>query len=113
MAGEMDVVRQRLLTGGAAGVQAWLEMVLGGAQRNAPVEEGTLRGAGYVDVQIDFGAGTVDGQVGFPLVYAARQHEELTWRHPRGGKAKYLEDEFKGNLPTYEQTVAAAAARFL
>jgi hypothetical protein len=27
-------------------------------------------------------------------VYAHRQHEELTWRHPEGGQAKYLEQPF-------------------
>lgn len=25
------------------------------------------------------------------VIYARRQHEETTWRHPRGGQAKYLE----------------------
>ena len=30
--------------------------------------------------------------VGSDLVYAVPQHEELTWEHPRGGQAKYLEE---------------------
>lgn len=25
------------------------------------------------------------------VIYARRQHEETTWRHPRAGQAKYLE----------------------
>lgn len=31
------------------------------------------------------------GQVEVDQVYAHRQHEELTWKHPDGGQAKYLE----------------------
>lgn len=111
--GTEDIMRRRLLQGAAAGVQAWLELTMGGAQRNAPIEEGTLRGSGYVEVEINELEGTVEGQAGFPVIYALRQHEETEWRHPRGGKAKYLEDEFKGNIPLYEPTVARGAAAFL
>lgn len=34
---------------------------------------------------------TIDVEVAFNRVYAARQHEETTWHHPLGGEAKYLE----------------------
>lgn len=30
--------------------------------------------------------------MGYNMVYAVRQHEELEWNHPIKGKAKYLED---------------------
>ena len=32
--------------------------------------------------------------ISFNTPYARRQHEELGYEHPRGGKAKYLEDPF-------------------
>jgi hypothetical protein len=38
-------------------------------------------------------------EVAFTAVYAARQHEEVTWKHPQGGQAKYLEAAFKELIP--------------
>ena len=35
--------------------------------------------------------------ISFNTPYARRQHEELDYEHPRGGKAKYLEDPFNRN----------------
>jgi hypothetical protein len=35
--------------------------------------------------------------ISFNTPYARRQHEELGYEHPRGGKAKYLEDPFNRN----------------
>jgi hypothetical protein len=65
------------------------ESLLAEAQQEAPVETGTLRRSGTVTESGD----TVC--VSFNTPYAVRQHEELEWRHPLGGKAKYLEDPFK------------------
>lgn len=73
------------------------ERILGEAQREAPVEEGTLRASGELDV--DARPGEVVAEVSFNEVYAARQHEETSWHHPLGGKAKYLEDPVKRNAP--------------
>ncbi len=35
--------------------------------------------------------------ISFSTPYSRRQHEELDYEHPRGGKAKYLEDPFNQN----------------
>ena len=35
--------------------------------------------------------------ISFNTPYARRQHEEIDYDHPRGGKAKYLEDPFNRN----------------
>jgi len=35
--------------------------------------------------------------ISFNTPYARRQHEELGYNHPLGGKAKYLEDPFNRN----------------
>ncbi len=50
----------------------------------------------------------VIGEVGFNTPYALVQHERLDFHHPKGGKAKYLEDNLKqqagryqGNLETH------------
>jgi hypothetical protein len=39
-------------------------------------------------------------------VYAQRQHEELTWKHPHGGRAKYLEVPLFENSTKVVQIVA-------
>lgn len=36
----------------------------------------------------------VEATVGYSLPYALRQHEELNYNHPKGGKAKFLEEPF-------------------
>lgn len=71
------------------------ERILGEAQREAPIEEGTLRASGELDVES--APGEVVAVVSFNEVYAARQHEELGYNHPLGGNAKYLEGPVKRN----------------
>ncbi len=72
----------------------------------APVKDGFLRGNATVDssnlVASDFVT------VGYNLIYALRQHEELSWHHPQGGKAKYLEDPFNTNVVLYMNHIAEA-----
>lgn len=85
----------------------------GRSQRDAPVEEGTLRGsASHSVIETSTGAIVV---VSFATPYAARQHEEITWKHPKGGRSKYLEANLKLMLAVYRDalrdSVAAAIAR--
>lgn len=82
------------------------EDLLGRAQREAPVEEGTLRASGKSEVKETHNG--IELEVTFSTVYAARQHEEVTWKHPKGGKAKYLEDPLKEMAARYEAALAAA-----
>ena len=55
------------------------------------------------------GSGKLVGTVKVDQIYAHRIHEELTWRHPRGGTAKYLErplmEHFRDYLDDYAKTV--------
>lgn len=77
------------------------EYVAGEAVQRAPIKEGTLRrsvAVKHVDEQ------TV--QVGFHTPYAVRQHEELGYRHPKGGQAKYLESVLTDNRDTILQILA-------
>ena len=66
------------------------EALLSEAKEQVPVDEGTLRASGMVE-QVT----PTRVEVSFNTRYAARQHEELSYRHPKGGKAKYLEDPLK------------------
>lgn len=51
----------------------------------------------------------LQGTVTVSQVYAHRQHEDLSYRHPRGGSAKYLEkplfDKYRDYLGDYARTV--------
>jgi hypothetical protein len=98
--------------------------VSGQAMKLAPVDEGTLRSSGswYVDAQligitprqgrkpkpnpnrtggpeVARKPGRFRGVFGFNTPYAARQHEETGYRHPKGGKAKYAELAMKKVKP--------------
>lgn len=68
-----------------AGLKDAAEHVLAESLKLVPLEESTLARSGKVDVQ-----GT-QASVSYDTVYAARQHEELDWRHSAGRQAKFLE----------------------
>jgi hypothetical protein len=67
------------------GVQRALEYTLGVSNARVPLDEGPLERSGRVDVD------GLDGVITYDMVYAVRQHEELTWKHLPGRQAKYLE----------------------
>lgn len=64
------------------------EYVLGESIQQVPHEEGDLQSSGKVSV--DEGSSRV--AVSYDTPYAVRQHEDMTYRHDPGRKAKYLED---------------------
>lgn len=70
-----------------------MEEVLHKAQADAPVLSGDLRDAG----KINYNRSSIS--ITFDKPYAAIQHEDLSFNHPRGGKAKYLEDAFNEIVP--------------
>lgn len=93
--------------------------ILTEAINEAPIETGTLRRSGAVTVgglpdgaqvyaAAESGSDMKDAfsgpegkekavYISFSTPYARRQHEELGYNHPLGGKAKYLEDPFNRN----------------
>jgi len=95
------------------------ETILTEAIDETPIETGTLRRSGTVTVgalpdgaqvyeAAESGSDMKDAfpgpegkekavYISFNTPYARRQHEELGYEHPRGGKAKYLEDPFNRN----------------
>ena len=101
---------------GLKALRTGAEAILTEAIDEAPVDTGTLRRSGTVTVgklpdgervyeAAESGTEMKDafpdkiGQekavyISFNTPYARRQHEELDYNHPRGGKAKYLEDPF-------------------
>jgi hypothetical protein len=97
-------------------------MLLGDAVRDAPIEVGDLRGSGHADMGgVTIAKGNKNGgidvvstetphgleaMVTFEEPYALTQHEHLEYQHPRGGKAKYLEDPLKQNATKYRDHIA-------
>ncbi|MBZ4662771.1 MAG: hypothetical protein JG776_453 [Caloramator sp.] len=77
----------------------------GKSAEQAPIDMGDLkRNCSVSPIQDNNGEMTV--MVGYDLPYARRQHEGLHFKHPKGGKAKYLEDPYKENVKKYEKYIA-------
>ncbi len=101
---------------GLKALRTGAEAILTEAIDETPIDTGTLRRSGTVTVgalpdgvQVYEAAASgssmkdafsgLEGKekavyISFNTPYARRQHEELDYNHPRGGKAKYLEDPF-------------------
>jgi len=81
------------------------EHLLQVARTLVPIEEGTLERSGNTSVD----EASLQANVTFDTVYAARQHEELTWKHDAGRQAKYLEGPSVSEASTFAQLMAKAA----
>lgn len=71
----------------AQGLFLAAEHVLSASKKIVPHREGTLADSGATDVD----EGSLTASISYDTPYAARQHEELDWRHDAGRQAKYLE----------------------
>lgn len=80
------------------------------ATRRAPVEFGPLRGSAYT---VPPTSKSLTTETGFGTEYAARQHEEVTWNHPRDGEAKYLENAINMRRPGMLERLARYIARLV
>ncbi|GAA1994374.1 hypothetical protein GCM10009799_20600 [Nocardiopsis rhodophaea] len=93
----------------ARGLGKAAEHLLGESRQEVPLEEGTLSRSGTSVVD----RSDLNAAVYYDTVYAVRQHEELTWRHDAGRKAKYLEDPLNREQQTMLALVAAEVRRAL
>ena len=75
----------------------------GKSVQEAPVDTGDLRNDCKVQEE------PLKVTVGYDLPYAMKQHEELDYSHPKGGKAKYLEDPFNENTDNYIEHIRQKA----
>lgn len=78
------------------------------AVQRAPIQTGDLRGS--ADTRVKDNSGQVEGLVGFSSEYAIEQHENLTYNHPRGGEAKFLERPYLENRERYKEYVRRVLA---
>lgn len=72
------------------GLRSLGEVILTEAKELCPVDSGTLRQSG--SVRANSKNKTVE--ISFNTPYALKQHEEMSYNHPNGGQAKYLEQPF-------------------
>lgn len=73
-----------------------------------PIDQGPLSAATAV---IPATPDNLMSKVHNDTIYAARQHEELTWRHFNGRQAKYLENPAEENAVELMEIVAAQIRR--
>lgn len=108
---ESDEIRNRMMDAAVDWAQRVGDDLHGRAVPLAPILTSHLRGSGHVEVEESLGR--VDVTVSFDTPYAAKQHEELDYNHPRGGQAKYLEQPYLEQLPRYVELFYASQRRAL
>ena len=99
-----DRITEQVKAGARNGVMDAAQAVATASQKLTPVLEGVLRAATHVHMPVQDGDEIVGG-VGNNMVYAARQHEETTWNHPRGGQAKFMETAMQQNEDAVRQAI--------
>ena len=107
----MDVIHKKMMKATVRAVKKSVVSLEGKGRRRAPVDEGTLRASfdsetpvilspTYVAARVFTGNESSD--------YAIKQHEHTEFKHPQGGKAKYLEDAVKAHGPRHIEIAAEA-----
>lgn len=101
------VVDAKKQHGAARGLGLASEHVLGVSREQVPIEEATLERSGVASVDELL----LEAAISYDTPYAVRQHEELTWKHDPGRKAKYLEDPMTSEAGVVAEIVAAEIRR--
>ncbi|MEE4598221.1 hypothetical protein V2J94_41370 [Streptomyces sp. DSM 41524] len=85
------------------------ELVLSVSNERVPLDEAALQRSGTASVD----EGELLAAVSYDTPYAARQHEEMTWRHAPGRRPKYLESALNDSAGDVLDVVAAQIRRAL
>lgn len=83
------------------------EFVLGESNQVVPLELGDLERSGTATVD----EADLKGAISYDTPYAARQHEDLTFRHAPGRSAKFLELALKRNRRKVGKIIATQVRR--
>ncbi|MFJ4009466.1 hypothetical protein [Streptomyces sp. NPDC090026] len=102
-------VERALRPAAARGLLLSGEHVLGESQAVVPIDEAALSRSGTVSVD----EGRLQAAVSYDTPYAARQHEEMDYRHAPGRQAKYLEQPLNASRRRIEAIFAAELRRAL
>ena len=82
-------VKARERAGAERGLYLWAELILEEATKLVPLKVGTLERSGHAWPPSR--VGRLRAAVSYDTPYAVVQHENMTFHHPRGRQAKYLE----------------------
>ncbi|MFA5608310.1 MAG: hypothetical protein WDA07_14225 [Leucobacter sp.] len=104
-----DLVKAMIQGNAAAALNHGAELLRGDSVPLAPIDRGPLRASAQVTPASD---GNLTAYVSYDTPYAARQHEELDWRHDEG-QAKYLEAPLNENAAKYQEAIANRLGRGL
>lgn len=111
MTGGIDRLEKTLRDAAERAVMLAGEHVLGEATKIVPLEEGTLSRSGKVTAETQADAAVA--AVSYDTPYAARQHEDMGFRHDPGRRAKYLEGPLTGEAAVAAQIMAQAVREAL
>ena len=104
-----DEILAELRDAQVRGLTLAAEHLLQVSRGEVPIEEGTLERSGTATVDAE----ARSAAVAYDTPYAARQHEDLTFRHDDGRKAKFLEDPLNAERETMLELIAAEQRRAL
>lgn len=93
----------------ATALEDFAEAMLTDANERVPHEEGDLERSGETDSDRE----NLKVSIFYDTPYAARQHEELEYRHDEGREAKWLENTLKSRGRELGPFVAQAMKRAL
>ena len=98
---DKQLVRSITKSGSKRATWMALDHLASVSKQQVPLDQGPLKNSCAVDVNDDGSQGTVS----YDTPYAVVQHENTWYRHPRGRKAKYLED------PAFDSSVQKEMAQ--
>jgi hypothetical protein len=105
-------LESKITRGAKRGLNQWSEGTMTEAKNRAPVDDGILKGSGYVTPPEESG-GVISQELGFggaAADYALVQHEDLTLNHSVG-QAKFLESAVSDREHELIGSVAAEIER--
>ncbi len=98
----IDEAIDRMRAGAAKGLALAAEHILTVSNEHVPLEYGDLQGSGVTSLD----EAELAASVSYDTPYAARQHEELAWRHDPGRTAKFLENAVNSEASTAGKIIA-------
>ncbi len=104
-----DIVSAMIQANAPEALNHAAELLRGYSQPLVPMDTGILRATGQVTPATP---GNLEAHVSYDTPYAARQHEELDWRHDEG-QAKYLEQPLADHEADLQQAIASRLGRGL
>jgi hypothetical protein len=95
----LDSIQRQILAQTKENLRSIGKEILADADAQVPIDTGELRESGYVRIvgHTCF--------VGYTAPHAARIHESIELQHPRG-KAKFLEDPLRAEVPRFGEDLS-------